>query len=75
MASYGLAFRNYGFNTEVNDSYNEMVRLSGKDINDLGNYKACNELEGARYVLVSTWIFFELTVGLCIPASCDNEDL
>ena len=52
-----------------------MVRLSGKDINDLGNYKACNELDGAKYVLVSTWVFFELAVGLCIPKSCNKDDL
>ena len=52
-----------------------MVRLSGKDINDLGNYKACKELDGAKYVLVSTIVFFELTIGLCIPESCNAEDL
>lgn len=59
----------------MDGSYNEMVRLSGKDLNDLGNFKACNELAGAKYVLVSTYVFFQMSVGLCIPESCEKDDL
>jgi len=35
-----------------NNTYSEMFYYSGHDLNDLGNYLKCNELDTAKYVLI-----------------------
>ena len=57
--------------------YADMIYYSGKSLNDMGNYSACNSLEHARYVLVDMSEQFRFTnvIGLCLPAICDEDEI
>lgn len=59
------------------DIYASMVYYSGKDFNDLGNYHGCNELNGARYVLLDATKTFGLVtvIGWCLPAACTKNEI
>ena len=54
-----------------------MVYFSGKDINDLGNYYGCNNLEGANYVLVDFMktVGVPMCIGWCLPEQCSQSDI
>ena len=52
-----------------------MVYNSGKDINDLGRYEDCNELDYARYISFSVnGLPVGVYLGICGPAECTSED-
>lgn len=63
----------------VNGDYkqgHEMILYSGKDVNDLGLYKNCIDLDKSKYYLmVSDVKGIPITLGLCAPDSCTEKDL
>jgi hypothetical protein len=56
--------------------YPSMVYYSGKDINDLGNYKGCNDLHDANYIILD---FMKsgapIFLSFCLPASCSQIEI
>lgn len=53
----------------------KMLYYTGRDINDLGQYDECNDLENARYVLLIAKVGpIIITFGICGPKSCEAED-
>lgn len=53
-------------------------QYSGKDMNDLGNYDACNRVPKMHYSLLVASIskpHINFYMGLCLPVSCDEEAL
>ena len=61
----------------MDDKYAMMVYYSGKDMNDLGNYWGCNELDGANYVLIEfiRTLGIPLEIGWCLPEQCSQTDI
>ena len=54
----------------------QMLYNSGRDINDLGLYESCNNLDNARYNLMIThYSPVNLVLGLCAPIACETDDL
>jgi hypothetical protein len=56
--------------------YPSMMYYSGKDINDLGNYKGCNDLDKANYILLD---FMKsgapIFLSYCLPSSCGKKEI
>ncbi|OMJ69419.1 hypothetical protein SteCoe_32871 [Stentor coeruleus] len=58
-----------------NQEIAKMLYYSGRDINDLGKYEECNDLENARYILLIAKVGpIVITFGICGPKSCEAED-
>lgn len=57
----------------------QIFRNSGKDYNDFGRFKECQESEEFNYILAylspPTQFTNPLAVGLCVPQACKVEDL
>ena len=52
-----------------------MVLYSGRDLNDLGRYINCNELEFTRYISLSVkGLPIGIYLGICGPKECKQED-
>lgn len=57
------------------EHYAALAVYSGKWVNDLGDYHACGQVEGAEYVLFALiWTGPFIGVGLCGPKSCSKDD-
>jgi hypothetical protein len=53
-----------------------MVYYSGKDINDFGNYKGCNDLNHANYVVLDFMkIGAPIFLSFCLPSSCGKKEI
>ena len=53
--------------------YTEMFNYSGLKINHMGNYKDCEDLDGARYAVFFLGAQY-LMLSLCAPDVCTKED-
>lgn len=54
----------------------QRILATGKNLNDLGSYSSCLELQGSSYYLVKlTQNGYTGAIGLCIPSKCTEEDL
>ena len=60
-----------------NNTLMHIFRNSGKDYNDFGRYEDCNEIHHFNYFMVTVLKKFPIpfTMGLCLPAECQLEDL
>lgn len=53
----------------------QMVLYSGRDLNDLGRYEACNELDFTRYISFGvSGLPIGIYLGICGPIECKQED-
>lgn len=56
----------------------KMITLSGKSLNDLGQFEGCSREAGFEYALLSLALNgmqgFSLSVGLCTPKSCATAE-
>ena len=61
----------------MDDKYAMMVYYSGKDMNELGNYWGCNQLDGANYVLIDFMrtLGMPLEIGWCLPEQCSQAEI
>jgi peptidoglycan/LPS O-acetylase OafA/YrhL len=52
-------------------SFGEIIKYSGRAVNDLGDYESCKRLSDKYYLLVNLVISgFTLRLGLCLPNNC-----
>ena len=62
----------------ISGKYNntlKMIYYSGRDINDLGQFKSCNKLGNANYNLMITHANpINLMLGFCGPSICQPQD-
>ncbi len=53
-----------------------LFQFSGKRANDLGDYAACRDSAGSRYILIGAYLGeVFLRVGLCLPVACSVSEL
>ena len=54
----------------------KMIYYSGRDINDIGKYHECNNLDDSRYYLMMFKLnVFNMILGLCVPKSCTRNEI
>lgn len=52
-----------------------MVYNSGRDLNDLGRYDACNDLNFTRYIVFNTYgLPMGVFLGICGPRECTVDN-
>ncbi|CAG9332898.1 unnamed protein product [Blepharisma stoltei] len=51
-----------------------MFLYSGFSLNNLGQYDACNDMEGTKYLLIMIYPFPVMGMALCGPEVCTIED-
>lgn len=63
------------FNVTSSEPAARMAQYSGKSIDDLGDYFACGDLEGAEYALIQIAAgMAQIGIGICGPQSCTIEE-
>lgn len=61
-------------NPPLSTNYSKMLQFSGGELNSLGNYDSCSELDGAKYVLFRYSLMPLLAQALCGPKICTKQD-
>ncbi len=67
-----LAALSNPFGTSVSTN---LIMLSGKKMNDLGDYEACKKATGSYYVLMTLAAGLSVSYGACLPKACKIKDL
>lgn len=53
----------------------QMVYYSGRDVNDFGDFYACDQLSGTRYVTMMVRLeLLTIGLGICGPKECEASD-
>ena len=53
-----------------------MIDNSGRGINDLGSYDACNQMTSTRYMLMKVYALGQsFNIGFCGPVVCEEDSL
>ncbi|OMJ72862.1 hypothetical protein SteCoe_28602 [Stentor coeruleus] len=58
----------------LSTNYSKMLQFSGGELNNLGNYDSCSQLDGAKYVLFRYSLMPLLAQALCGPKICTKSD-
>ena len=53
----------------------DLLRLSGKSINELGHYEACIRRKDTSYYLLKADLGIKLVTGVCLPKSCKASEV
>ena len=68
--SYSTLFTNQSYPADV-----ELLRLSGKFVNELGHYEACLRRKDTSYYLLEARKGVKLAVGICVPKECSITEI